>query len=82
MTRSQLRDLVREEVKQAMSETLINEASRNPEIQDVDKFISDVLKMGTRANIFDAFMKREGIAPDELSMFVYAVAMRLKDKWT
>ena len=77
MKRTDLRAMIREELKNTISES-----SRKPEIQDVDKFISSVLKMGSRGNAFDAFMKREGIAPDELSMFVYAVAMRLKDKWT
>ena len=77
MKRTDLRAMIREELKNTISES-----SRKPEIQDVDKFISSVLKMGTRGNAFDTFMKREGIAPDELSMFVYAVAMRLKDKWT
>lgn len=77
MKRTDLRAMIREELKNTISES-----SRKPEIQDVDKFISSVLKMGTRGNVFDTFMRREGIAPDELSMFVYAVAMRLKDKWT
>lgn len=60
----------------------MHESMRTLEDKDVDKFINDVLKMGSRANIFDAFMKREGIDPDALTDLVTAVAARLTDKWS
>jgi len=49
---------------------------------EADQFISDVLKMGSRDNLFDKFIKKEKINPDELSMLVSLVADRLKEKWS
>lgn len=49
---------------------------------EADKFIAEVLKMGSRDNLFDKFIKKEKINPDELSMLVSLVADRLKEKWS
>ena len=49
---------------------------------DADKFISEVLKMGSRDNMFDKFMKKEKINPNELTPLVNLVAQRLIQKWT
>jgi len=49
---------------------------------DADKFISEVLKMGSRDNMFDKFMKKEKINPNELTPLVNLVAQRLIEKWT
>lgn len=49
---------------------------------EADKFIADVLKLGSRDNLFDKFIKKEKINPDELSALVGIVADRLKQKWS
>jgi hypothetical protein len=49
---------------------------------DADKFISEVLKMGSRDNMFDKFMKKEKINSNELTPLVNLVAQRLIQKWT
>ena len=50
--------------------------------RDADKFISEVLKLGTKQNLFDQFMEQEGIHSSELSTLVDLVADRIKEKWT
>lgn len=50
--------------------------------RDADKFISEVLKLGTKQNLFDQFMEQEGIDSSELSTLVDLVADRIKEKWT
>jgi hypothetical protein len=49
--------------------------------QDADKFIADVLKLGSKSNLFDNFLKKEKISPDELSILVSLVGKRLQTKW-
>lgn len=58
----------------------INE-SRNPNPADADDFITEVLKLGSKNNLFDSFMKKKGLNPNELSTFVEMVNTELK-KWT
>ena len=57
----------------------IDEGERLPTTQDADSFLTRVLKLGSKENLFDAFMKKEGICPDELSIFVDMVGDRLKE---
>jgi hypothetical protein len=49
---------------------------------DVNAFIQDVLKLGTKDNLFDKYMKREGIDPAYLSTLIRLVANRLSDKYS
>ena len=49
---------------------------------DVNAFIQDVLKLGTKDNLFDKFMKREGIDPAYLSTLVGLVGKRLAEKYS
>ena len=60
----------------------LNEARDINNVEDADKFIADVLKLGSRDNIFDKFMKKEGIKPIELTTLIRAVANRIIEKWT
>jgi hypothetical protein len=60
----------------------LNESTKMPTVQDADAFISDVLKLGSRVNLFDQFMKKEGINPNELTTLVTMVADRMKEKWS
>lgn len=46
-----------------------------------DNFISDYLKLGTKKNLFDAYMRKAKMNPEDLSIFVAAVAERIKEKW-
>lgn len=49
---------------------------------DVNAFIQDVLKLGTKDNLFDKYMKREGIDPAYLSTLVGLVGKRLAEKYS
>ena len=71
---SQLRQLIREEVGGVLNENI-------PSERDADMFISQVLKLGSKDNLFDKYMKSKKINPDELSTLVGLVADRLKSKW-
>lgn len=59
----------------------LNEGGRTPDILDANKFISEVLKLGDRSNLFDAYMKKRGLNPNDLGMFVQMVADQIKIKW-
>lgn len=63
------------------SEEALDESSRIPNASDADKFISEILKMGSRDNLFDRWMKKSGIDSNELSTFVQLVADQIKTKW-
>jgi len=63
-------------------ENFLNESTKEATAQDADAFITEVLKLGSRVNLFDQFMKKEGIDPNELSTLVSLVAERLKEKWS
>jgi len=71
---SQLRQLIREEVGGVLNENI-------PSERDADMFISQVLKLGSKDNLFDKYMKGKKINPDELSTLIGLVADRLKSKW-
>ena len=60
---------------------VLNEGYRQPNENDADDFIASVLKLGSRSNIFDPFMKKKGIDPIELTVFVKMVADRIKSQW-
>lgn len=59
----------------------LNEGQRPPTDDDADQFISDVLKLGSRTNLFDSFMKKKNLNPNDLSTFVQMVADQIKTKW-
>jgi len=71
---SELRQLIREEVGGVLTENI-------PSERDADMFISQVLKLGSKDNLFDKYMKGKKINPDELSTLIGLVADRLKSKW-
>ena len=71
---SQLRQMIREEVRGVINENI-------PSERDADMFIGQVLKLGSKDNLFDKYMKSKKINPDELSTLVGLVADRLKSKW-
>ncbi len=71
---SQLRQLIREEVGGVLNENI-------PSERDADMFIGQVLKLGSKDNLFDKYMKGKKINPDELSTLIGLVADRLKSKW-
>jgi len=59
----------------------INE-ERNPSITLIAEiFIKDVLKLGTKDNLFDAYLRKKGIDKNELSDLVGAVSDQLKSNW-
>lgn len=74
LTKKQLKEIIREELN------TITE-NKNVTKMDADKFISDVLKLGSKNNLFDTFMKREGISSDQLFSLVSLVVEQLKTKW-
>jgi hypothetical protein len=66
----------------SFSEFQINEKElRKVEPSDANDFINDVLKLGSKQNLFDTFMKKNGISPDELSVLVNQVIDTLDKKW-
>lgn len=66
----------------SFSEFQINEKElRKVEPSDANDFINDVLKLGSKQNLFDTFMKKNGIDPDELSVLVNQVIDTLDKKW-
>ena len=71
----QLRQLIREEAKGIINENI-------PSEKDADDFISQVLKLGSKDNLFDKYMKAKKMNPNELSTLVGSVADRLKEKWS
>lgn len=59
----------------------INESKNTFTRNDVDDFIKDVLKMGSKENLFDKFLIKEKIDQNELSDFIESVVDRIKEKW-
>lgn len=45
------------------------------------EFITQVLKLGTKDNLFDAFMKKKGMNANEMSALVKMVATEIETKW-
>lgn len=74
LTKKQLKEIIREELNSITE-------NKNVTKMDADKFISDVLKLGSKNNLFDTFMKREGISSDQLFSLVSLVVEQLKTKW-
>ena len=75
MKLQELRQLIREEAKGVINENI-------PSEKDADDFISQVLKLGSKDNLFDKYMKAKKMNPNELSTLVGSVADRLKEKWS
>ena len=71
----QLRQIITEEAKGVINENI-------PSERDADDFISQVLKLGFKDNLFDKYMRAKKINPNELSTLVGSVADRLKEKWS
>jgi len=68
--------------QRVLSPTQINEATyQGPYSNEAYEFARDILKMGSRDNLFDKFMKKRGIVADELSTFVGAVIKELETRW-
>ena len=78
MKTSELKALIKEEIKGVLSEA----EKAKPTDQHVSDFISDVLKLGSKQNIFDTFIRKNNIDPNELSTFISMVANKLKEKWS
>jgi hypothetical protein len=75
MKLNELRQLIREEAKGVINENI-------PSEKDADDFISQVLKLGSKDNLFDKYMRAKKMNPNELSTLVGSVADRLKEKWS
>lgn len=72
--KSQLKEIIREE----LSNVTLNEVNfREVTERDAKDFISDVLKLGSKANIFDVYMKKNKINPDDLFKLVTLVGKEL-----
>jgi hypothetical protein len=75
MKKSELRQIIREEARGIVNEN-------TPSERDADIFIRDVLKLGSKDNLFDKYMKSKKLNSNELSTLVELVADKLKNKWT
>jgi len=56
-----------------LNENAINENAK--------EFIRDVLKMGSKDNLFDVYMQQVNMNPDDLSDFVKEVIIELKKQF-
>jgi len=87
MKLQQVKQLIREEVRRITKSITIKELGKKvinkniPSERDADIFINQVLKLGSKDNLFDKYMRRKEINPDELSTLVGLVANRLNSKW-
>jgi hypothetical protein len=64
----------------------VNESINEKELRDLqpsdsNDFVTDVLKLGSKQNLFDSYMKKNGIKPDQLSDLVNQVIDTLNKKW-
>jgi hypothetical protein len=61
----------------------INEAkeSRDLKNSDAKDFITTVLKLGSKQNIFDTYINKNGIKPDQLSDLIKQVIDELNKNW-
>jgi len=71
MKKSELRRIIREELERENS-------ILEPHAED---FIREVLKLGSKNNIFDSYLKRKNIKPELLSDFTHIVANLILKKW-
>lgn len=63
-------------------ESSLNEdTSKRASVANAAEFITQVLKLGTKDNLFDAFMKKKGMNASEMSALVKMVATELETKW-
>jgi hypothetical protein len=68
--------------KEFVNESTLNEKElRKVDQFDASNFISDILKLGSKQNLFDAYIKKNGIEPSELSTLVNQVIDALDKKW-
>ena len=74
MNRLQLERLIQEEIRKALAEN----RGRQPSESDVSDFVTRVLRLGSRDNIFDKYMSKKGIDPYELSTFMRMVIDDIK----
>jgi len=74
MNRLQLERLIQEEIRKALAEN----RGRQPSESDVSDFVTRVLQLGSRDNIFDKYMSKKGIDPYELSTFMRMVIDDIK----
>ena len=70
----EFRKLIREEVAGVLAEN----RGRQPSDSDVSDFVTRVLQLGSRDNIFDKYMSKKGIDPYELSTFMRMVIDDIK----
>ena len=73
MKKSELRQLIREE---------LTDNGKHGELESkANEFIRNVLKLGSKQNIFDIFLRKNKMNPDDLSEFTYTVANTILSKW-
>jgi hypothetical protein len=78
LNKSELREIIREELNQIEEVDLRS----NVTTSDADKFILDVLRLGTKNNLFDMWMRKNKISPNELSTLVGLVTTQLRKNWS
>ena len=61
----------------------INEAkeSRDLKNSDAKDFITTILKLGSKQNLFDTYINKNGIKPDQLSDLIKQVIDELNKNW-
>ena len=75
MKHAELNKLIKETLQRILKEDNFNIE------RHASSFISDVLKMGSKDNLFDKYMKQHKIKPELLYDLVEAVTAELMKKW-
>lgn len=71
MKKSELQEIIREEISKKLNEdTKVSNLANG--------FIQDVLKMGSRENLFDAYLKKNKVKDDLLNELIIEVIEILK----
>lgn len=80
MNSKQLKKLISEEVSKAISEQAPN--MKHEFERPARDFIINVLKFGSKRNVFDVYMKKNNMNESDLTAFVSYVANKIIDDWT
>lgn len=73
MKKSILHELIKEELLYVLQEN----AKVDPTVEHAKSFIVDTLKLNSKQNLFDSFMKKNNIKESELSTFVELVVKEI-----
>lgn len=80
MKSGNLKQLITEEVRKAIAEQTPN--MKHEFEKPARDFIINVLKFGSKRNVFDVYMKKNNMNESDLTAFVAYVANKIIEDWT